>query len=616
MNPPEILDADQPEVQSRVLINELSVEMATVNGTGSQSANNILAKAMFRMGIPVGAKNLFPSNIQGLPTWFTLRASGRGYTGRRKELDWLVGMNAATWEQDVAKLGANAVVLYNSSDLSTEPLEKRDDLVVYPVPITELVQKNIKAPKLRRMLANVVYVGALAELLGMDKEILAQVVQDSFASKPKAIEVNIQALHLGMDYVRENLKKKDPYRLEKSNQTEGKVLIDGNTMCALGSLMAGCTVVGWYPITPSSSLCESLIAQFRRFRVDPNTGEHRFADVQMEDELASIGMVLGAGWAGARSMTSTSGPGISLMAEFIGFGYYAEIPVVIFDVQRIGPSTGLPTRTSQGDVTLVAYCSHGDTEHLVLYPDSPEECYSMGYQAFDLAERFQTPVFVLTDLDLGMNHWMSKRPEYPTEGFDRGKVLSAEEIKTAGEFSRYLDKDGDGIPYRTLPGNSHPLASYFTRGSGHDEHANYTESGETYVRNMNRLLKKLETARAEMPTPIVDQVDGASVGIIAFGTTNTPMREARDQLLEAGLKTSYLRIRATPLNTTIVQKFLEDHERIYMIEQNRDGQMESLIRANIKEGRLTDRLRHVRHFDGMPVDARSITDGILTQEPR
>jgi 2-oxoglutarate ferredoxin oxidoreductase subunit alpha len=613
MNPPDTLEAE-PAAATATIVNDFSLEMATVNGTGSQSANNILAKTMFRMGIPVSAKNLFPSNIQGLPTWFTLRASKHGYTARKRERNWLVGMNAETWEKDVERIDQGAVVLYNSSDLLDTPLRKRPDLIVYPIPITELVKDNIQAPKLRRMLANVVYVGALAELLSMDWEVLEDVVRDTFAKKPKAVDVNLQALKVGADYVRENLPKRDAFRLETMQANDGKILIDGNSIAALGCLMGGCTVVGWYPITPSSSLCETLIQQFRRYRVDPATGEHRYADVQMEDELASIGMVLGAGWAGARSMTATAGPGISLMGEFIGFGYYAEIPAVIFDVQRIGPSTGLPTRTSQGDVLACVYGSHGDTEHICLFPGGPEECYDFGRISFDLADRFQTPIFVLTDLDLGMNFWMSDRPEYPTEGFDRGKVLSAAELEKAKTYGRYLDVDGDGIPYRTLPGNKNPLASYFTRGSGHDEYARYTEDGDDFARNMARLSKKLETARKEVPRPLVDLDADAKVGLIAYGSTEVAMREARDQLQNANIPTSYLRIRATPIARDEIGEFIRAHDRVYIIDQNRDGQMEMVLRNNFKDGSLTDRFRSIRHYTGMPIDALTISESVVSQE--
>ena len=616
MNPPETLEAPSSTPSSKVIVNDLSIEMATANGTGSQSANNIFAKTLFRMGIPVGAKNLFPSNIQGLPTWFTLRVSGKGYTARKRELDILIGMNQETWVEDVAKLRQGAVVIYNSSDLSDEVFKDRSDLIVYPVPITELVRDNIKAPKLRRMLANVVYVGAAAELLGMDQEVLKQVIADNFASKPKAVAVNVQAAELGIQYVKDNLKKNDPYRVESMRENNGKILIDGNAMGALGSLMGGCTVLCWYPITPSSSLPEALIEQFRRFRVDPATNTQRYADVQCEDELASIGAVLGAGWAGARSCTSTSGPGVSLMAEFIGFGYYAEIPGVIFDIQRVGPSTGLPTRTSQGDILSAAYCSHGDTQNICLLPGGPEECYEFGRISFDFADRYQTPVFVLSDLDLGMNFWISEKPEYPQAGFDRGKVLSSEQLKKLEKFERYRDVDGDGIPYRTLPGNEDLKASYFTRGSGHDEAARYSEDGDVFRRNLARIRKKIDGSRSKLPQPEVDLTAGASVGLIAFGSTNAAIQETRDLLERSEIKTSYLRLRALPLALEPLRKFIADHDRVYVIEQNRDAQMMTVIRSEITEGQLTDRLRSVCHYTGIPIDAVTVSEAILAQEPK
>lgn len=617
MNVPQTLDRKAPSpAGTKFIVNDLSIEAATENGTGSQSANNIFAKTLFRMGIPVGPKNLFPSNIQGLPTWFTIRISKDGYVARKKELDWLVGMNPDTWEKDVQGLRQGAVVLYNSSLLADAPLKDRPDLIAYPVPISDLVKKSIEEVKLRRLLTNVVYVGALAELLGLDHTVLREVIQDTFNRKPKAVEVNLKALQLGIDYARENLPKRDPYRVEPMNKTTGKILVEGNAISALGCLVGGCTVVGWYPITPASSLCENLIDQMRRIRVDAASGEHRYVDVQCEDELASIGMVLGAGWAGARTMTATAGPGISLMSEFIGFGYYAEIPAVIFDVQRIGPSTGLPTRTSQGDVILCHWCSHGDTQHPCLIPGSPEECYEFAQVAFDVAERYQTPVFVLTDLDQGMNLWMCDKPEYPTRAFDRGKVLSAQKIEELKAFRRYADVDGDGIPWRTLPGNKHPLASYFTRGSGHDEDARYTEDGTVYARNMARLRRKIEGARSKLPQPVVDRVGGARVGLIGYGTTDVAMREARDQLESAGLRTSYLRLRALPLATDVLTQFLREHERVYVIEQNRDAQLATILRTDLRDGTLTDRLRSVVHFTGIPIDARTISDDVLRQEPR
>jgi 2-oxoglutarate ferredoxin oxidoreductase subunit alpha len=457
-------------------------------------------------------------------------------------------------------------------------------------------------------------VGAAAQLFDMDQEVLLEVIRHNFRSKPKAVEVNVQAAMLGLDYARENFAKKDRYRVEKMDANRGKILIEGNTMAALGCLMGGCTVLAWYPITPSSSLPEALIQQFRAMRVDPSTGQHRFADVQCEDELASIGAVLGAGWAGARSMTSTAGPGISLMSEFIGFGYFAEIPGVIFDVQRIGPSTGLPTRTSQGDLLQAYYCSHGDTAHLCLIPGGPEECYEFGQAAFDFADRYQTPVFVLSDLDLGMNFWCSDEPRYPTDGFDRGKVLDAEALEKVRDFGRYLDVDGDGIPYRTLPGNENLQASYFTRGSGHDDHGRYSEDGDTYARNMDRIKKKIDGARPHLPQPVEDRGEGARVGLLAYGTTDLAIREARDLLRAAGLETDYLRLRALPLALDVVRSFVERLDRVYVVEQNRDGQMRTILRDDLGRGDLYDKLHSVLHYTGIPVSAGFICENVLAQE--
>jgi len=617
MNPPETLTRPQAQKETRVTVNDLSIEVATVNGTGSQSANNIFAKSLFRMGIPISAKNLFPSNIQGLPTWFTIRVNKNGYTARKKELDWLVGMNLATWEKDVANLRSGAVVMWNSNELPEAPVKARGDLIAYPIPMAELLKPVQADAKLKKMLINMVYVGACAQLLGIEEATVLQAIKDNFKSKQKAVDVNVQCFHAGMNYAKEKLEKRDPWRVERMDANGSKVLIEGNTIAALGALMGGATVVGWYPITPSSSLAEALIAFAKKYRVNAD-GTVRFVDVQCEDELASIGMVLGAGWAGARAMTTTAGPGISLMSEFIGFGYYAEIPAVIFDVQRVGPSTGLPTRTAQGDVRMAAWCSHGDTQHLVLHPGGPEECFDFARISFDLAEQFQTPVFVMLDLDLGMNFWMAEPPAYPTDAFKRGKVLTPEkldQIKGAGKkWGRYLDADGDGVPWRALPGNPHPDAAYFTRGSGHDEYARYTEDPEAYRLNMDRLKKKTETARQSLPRPVLETVPGARIGIIAYGSTNNAMREARDQLIEHGIKTDYLRLRATPLLMAELEAFFKSHDRVYVVEQNRDGQMETLIRAEVRTPGLTEKLRGVRYYTGYPIDARSISDGIRNQE--
>src|SRR6266852_430311 len=467
------------------IVNDFSIQVATVNGSGSQTANSVLMRSIFQMGIPVSGKNMFPSNIAGLPTWFTIRASKQGFIARKKEIDFLVAMNAETAHEDVMKLEAGAAVVYD------EPLKLntlRTDLHFYPVPFDKLVGPVCPDAKLRKLVKNMIYDGILAQILGIDMEEMRKALFKQFGKrKAKAAELNMGALAAGFDYAAQNFTKVDPFRVEKMNATAGKIIIEGNAAAALGSMFAGVTVVTWYPITPSSSLVETLIGYLKRFRIDKESGKATYAVVQAEDELASIGMALGAGWAGARSMTSTAGPGISLMSEFVGLGYYAEIPAVIFDVERVGPSTGLPTRTAQGDILSAAFLSHGDTKHPLLFPSSPEECFTMAGDAFDLAERFQTPVFVMTDLDLGMNNWMADPFTYPTEPIRRGKVLNAEDLERLGGFARYKDVDGDGVGYRTLPGTNHPNAAFFTRGSGHNEKAQYTEREDDYVNTMYRL---------------------------------------------------------------------------------------------------------------------------------
>ncbi|HLK54066.1 MAG TPA: 2-oxoacid:acceptor oxidoreductase subunit alpha, partial [Candidatus Angelobacter sp.] len=508
-------------------INDFSIQVATVNGSGSQSANTVLLRSIFQMGVPVSGKNLFPSNIAGLPTWYTIRASQHGYIARKKEIDVLVAMNAETAQEDVMSLPAGAACVYD------EPLNLsglRQDITFYAVPFDKLVAPVCPEAKLRRLVKNMLYVGVVDALLGIDREESEKALVKHFAKKKKAAELNTAAIRAGYDYALATFTKQDPFWVERMNENEGKIIVDGNAAAALGCLFAGVTVVTWYPITPSSSLVETLIDYLKEYRIGPD-GKATFAVVQAEDELAAVGMVLGAGWAGARSMTSTSGPGISLMAEFVGLGYYTELPGVIFDIQRVGPSTGLPTRTMQGDLLACAFLSHGDTKHIILLPSSVEECFSMAMDAFDLAEQFQTPVFVLSDLDLGMNNWMAHPFKYPEKPISRGKVLNEEDLKRLGGFARYKDVDGDGIPYRTLPGTNHPAAAYFTRGSGHNEKAQYSERPDDYVRNMDRLARKFETARKFVPAP-VKEVEGTSkTGIIAFGTTHWAMTEACDQLL-------------------------------------------------------------------------------------
>jgi 2-oxoglutarate ferredoxin oxidoreductase subunit alpha len=593
------------------IINDLTIQAATVNGSGSQTANLVLTRAIFKMGIPVAPKNVFPSNIEGLPTWYQLRVTPEGHMARSDRVDVLVAFNAATWREDLKTVRAGGVVIHEESYSTADA---RTDLIYYSVPFSKLAKAKIPSETLRKQLANMIYVGVVAGVLGIPWEALEHAVRRQFLSKPKAVQVNLDAIKVGLDHWQDNFSKQDAYRLEPmTGAVEGKVLVEGNQAAALGALMGGVTVAAWYPITPSSSLCEYLIAYADRFRVDAKTGEKRIAVVQAEDELAAVGMAIGAAWAGARSMTSTSGPGISLMAEFAGLAYYAEVPVVIFDIQRIGPSTGLPTRTSQGDVAFAYTLSHGDTKHIVLLPGTVEECYEFGRDAFDYADRFQTPVFVLSDLDLGMNLWMTPAFEYPDKPFDRGKVLSKDDLdRLAGEWARYQDVDGDGVTYRTLPGTDHPAAGFFTRGSGHDEHARYTENAGAYARNMDRLNRKFETARKALPAPVVDESAKSPVGLIAFGSTHAAVLEARDRLAESGRTFDYMRIRALPLSAGVAE-FVRRHERVYVVEQNRDGQMYDLIRLALPPD-LNGRVRSIRHYDGQPIPADAIIEPLMETE--
>jgi 2-oxoglutarate ferredoxin oxidoreductase subunit alpha len=601
------------EQPGHVVVNDLSIEVATVNGSGSQTANSVLMRAIFQMGIPVSGKNMFPSNIAGLPTWFTIRASKKGYVGRRKEVDFLVAMNPETAREDVMNLDRGAEVVYD------EPLklnELRGDLRFYPVPFDKLVAPVCPDAKLRKLVRNMIYDGVVAWILSVDMEEVHKALVKQFGKrKAKAAELNWNAARAGYDFAAKTFAQSAAYRVERMNATAGKIIIDGNSACALGAMFAGVTVVTWYPITPSSSLVESLIGYMRRFRTDPETGKATYAIVQAEDELASIGMALGAGWAGARSMTATAGPGISLMSEFIGLGYYAELPAVIYDVERVGPSTGLPTRTQQGDLLMVATLSHGDTKHPMFFPCSPEECFSMSIDAFEFAEKFQTPTFVMTDLDLGMNNWMADPFPYPEKPMDRGKVLTAEDIERLGGFARYRDVDGDGVGYRTLPGTQHRAAAYFTRGSGHNDKAQYTEREDDYINNMDRLAHKFEVMRQHVPEPVEQAREGARMGFVAVGTSDYAVRESCDQLeREHGIAASYLRLKAYPF-TEHLKDFIRRHDRVYVVDQNRDGQLLGLMRLEF-DADLIAKLRSVRYYGGLPLDARTVTDEVVKQESK
>jgi len=561
------------------------------------------------MGVPVSGKNLFPSNIAGLPTWFTIRASKDGYVARKKFIDLLVAMNPETAKEDFLALPTGGVAVY---DESLNLKQYRDDVVSYPVPFDKITAAVCPEAKLRKLVRNMVYVGVMAQLLQIEMSCVEAALRKQFAKKQKAMDLNFGAVKAGADYFAEKLSKQDPFYIERMDATAGQIIIDGNAACGLGAVFAGVTVVAWYPITPSTSVVEATIEYLKKFRVTEE-GKATFAVVQAEDELAAIGMVLGAGWAGARSMTATSGPGISLMAEFSGLGYFAEIPGVIFDVQRTGPSTGMPTRTSQADLLSTAYLSHGDTKHVVLLPGSVKECFDFGYAAFDLAERLQTPIFVLSDLDLGMNNWMSEPFAYPEKPLDRGKVLTAEDLNRLGGFARYDDVDGDAIGYRTLPGTDHPKAAYFTRGSGHNEKALYTERPDEYVALMERLSRKFDTARKHVPAPVLERNSASKIGIIAYGTSHFAIVESLDELKKSyDFDADYLRVRAYPFNDD-VSDFVAAHERVYVVEQDRDAQLASLLKLDLPAEQIT-KLRSILHFNGLPMDAQSVTSELVTKE--
>lgn len=587
------------------VINDFSLVVATANGTGSQTANLTLLRSFFKLGIPVHGKNIFPSNIQGLPTWYHIRVSHEGYIAHRPS-EILVAFNPATAHEDVQELPSGGVCIYNA-DLKNLP--QRDDLVFYRVPVGELIAGIDVPVKRKPYIANMAYVGAVAWMLEVPLEVVEEALGAQFGYRQKLVESNMQVVRRAYTWATENLNKQDPFRIEPMNKTEGLIVMTGNEAGALGAVFGGASVAAWYPITPSTSFMDALREFLPKLRKDEN-GKPTYTVIQAEDELAAAGMLMGAGWAGARAITSTSGPGISLMAEFVSYGYFTEIPAVIWDIQRVGPSTGLPTRTSQGDISFTYTLGHGDTKHPILLPSSIEECFEFGWKSFDLAEQLQTPVFVLSDLDLGMNNWMGRPFEYPDQPLQRGKVLSAEQLEALGGFARYKDVDGDGIPYRTLPGTDHPLAAYFTRGSGHNEQAQYSERADDWERNMARLARKFETARNLVPAPAIDHHPAARVGIIAYGTTRYAIEEARDHLAQR-LPTSFLRLRALPINQE-VRDFVAAHERVYIIELNRDGQMHSILQNELPE--FASKLRSIAYLDGMPLTARWVEDRLLKEE--
>lgn len=588
-------------------VNDFAIKIATVNGTGSASANTLLMKSIFRSGIPVMGKNYFPSNIQGLPTWYEIRVSKDGYVARSGKVDIMVCMNAETYARDVREVAAGGYLIYDSS-WPRPALLKREDVTVLGVPLAQMCNENFKGVRTRILMKNICYAGVLAALLDLDLERIRELLAETYAKKPALVESNMQAIQLGYDYARAHFVCPLPLRVSPLEKTAGHIMIDGNTAAALGCLYAGATVAAWYPITPSTSLMDAFKSFADKTRIDPETKRAQFAFIQAEDELSAIGMVLGANWNGARAFTATSGPGVSLMGEFLGLAYYAEVPAVLFDVQRVGPSTGMPTRTQQCDVLAAAYASHGDTKHVCLYPANPEECFYMAVQAFDLAERLQTPVMVLLDLDIGMNDWMCRdlvwddayRP-------DRGKVLSKDEIEKLDKFHRYVDKDEDGITYRTLPG-VHPKGAYFTRGSGHTQFGTYTEDAAEYQVVMDRLTRKFSTAKRYVPKAVLQGDGKAKVAIISIGSCDGAIREALDVLAQRGIKLDYLRVRGFPFGED-VEAFLESHERVYVVEQNRDAQFRSLL---ILETRVEKaKLHSLLHYSGLPVSSAFIVDGVL-----
>lgn len=599
--------------QRAPIINDFCITFSTINGSGSATANNTILRALFRMGIPVSGKNIFPSNIQGLPTWYSIRVSKDGYLARLEKDDIVVAMNPATYARELEFITPGGVLLYADDFKVTQT---RDDIIMYPMPVKQLIKESEVAPNLRDYIANMVYVGVLAHLINIDLEKIYMALDFHFKGKKKAIDSNYNIVKAAADWAAENLEKRDPYRVEPMQETDNCIMADGNTAGALGAIYGGVQFVGWYPITPASSLAESLNEYLPVFRKHPETGKNTYAVVQAEDELSAIGMTIGAGFAGLRSMTSTSGPGLSLMAEYLGLAYYAEVPVVVWDVQRVGPSTGLPTRTAQGDLSFAYFLSHGDTNFILLMPGSVDECFEFGWRAFDIAERMQMPVIILSDLDLGMNQWMSNRFEYPAEPMDRGKILWEEDLQKMldarnGDFGRYLDIDGDGIPHRTLPGNRHPRSAYFARGTGHDEYTRYSEEPEVWERVMDRLKLKYETAKQYVPKPRISTMDGAKIGIIAYGSVDPAVEEARDQLAAQDVPTDYFRLRAIPF-TDELEEFIKSHDHCYVVELNRDGQLRQLL--SMEYPQYSTRFIKASYLDGLAMSARWLREFILSQE--
>lgn len=599
--------------QTRI-VNDFCITFSTINGSGSATANNTLLRALFKMGIPVSGKNIFPSNIQGLPTWYSIRVSKDGYLARVAKDDIVVAMNPATIAKELEYLVPGGVILY-ADDIKMPVM--REDIIAYPMPVKKLVREADVQPGLRDYVANMVYVGVLAQLLGIDLQKIYLALDFHFKGKKKAIDSNYNIIQSASDWARVNLEKRDPYLVEPMNGTEGYVMAEGNAASALGAIFGGVQFVGWYPITPASTVAETMNEYLPIFRKDPETGKQSYVVVQAEDELAAIGMAIGAGFAGLRSMSSTSGPGMSLMSEYLGLAYYSEVPVVVVNVQRVGPSTGLPTRTAQADITQAYFQSHGDKNFILLLPGSVTECFEFGWKAFDIAERLQTPVIILTDLDLGMNNWMTKAFEYPDQPMDRGKVLWEDDLEKMlqernGDWGRYLDIDGDGIPYRTVPGNRHPRSAYFARGTGHDPYGRYSEEPEIWEKGLERLTKKIENARTLCPQPELHQ-SSSRIGILSFGSADPAVCEARDMMAANGLQTDYLRLRSVPFSP-MVRDFIYNHDVVYVVELNRDGQMKQLL--TIDNSEMAGKLVSVCHTDGLPLTAQWVAGKITELEDK
>lgn len=600
---------DKNHIKQSAIVNDFCMTICTINGSGSATANTTLLRSLFHMGIPVSGKNIFPSNIKGLPTWFSIRVSKDGYLARVAHDDIIVQMNPMTFEEDMKYNISGGVVFYaDHIDMSID----RDDVIVYPMPVKDLIEEADVPRNLRDYMQNMVYVGIVSQILGIKLDVVHQALLGQFKKKTSVAASNFAVVKLAADWARENLVKKDRYQVEEMPPLDGYIMADGNTAGALGAIYGGFQFCGWYPITPASSLAESLNIFAPKLRKDPETGKNNFAIVQAEDELASIGMAVGAGWAGLRAMTSTSGPGISLMTEYMSLAYFAEVPVVVWDVQRVGPSTGLPTRTGQGDLLLNYFLGHGDTRQIIIIPSTVTECFEFGWKAFDIADQLQTPVIILSDLDLGMNFWMTKEFDYPDKPIDRGKILWEEDLEAFGkEWGRYLDVDGDGIPYRTVMGNSHEKAAYFARGTGHDEFGNYSEDPEVWRRNLDRIKLKIDNSREVLPEPIFRENQGANIGLIGMGSTEPAILEAQDKLLEKGIVADFMRIRALPLSD-MVKDFIKSHERNYVIELNRDGQLHQIL--NIEYCDQSHRLISLSYIDGLPMTADYIIKSVAEME--